>query len=297
LRVSSLRFTRCIERHTGLVFLFPAVFVLALLLIFPLGYTIYYSLHDSIAGSVAPRSFLGAKNYIDMVRDPFFLAAVARTVAYTVMALGGELILGIGMALLLNKAFFGRTLARAMFLLPMVATPVAISLVWLLMFDPSQGVLNYFLSLLHLPPSDWVSNPRLALLSLALVDIWQWTPLVMLITLAGLAVLPQEPYEAALIDGASSMQSFWYITLPLLRPYIIVAALFRGIDAMKSFDTIYVITGGGPNRASDTLNLYIYHNAFEYLHISYACAMVVVFFFIVLSLSLMLIALRRSEPT
>jgi multiple sugar transport system permease protein len=289
------RIGRWVERNTGLVFLLPAGAVLGLLLIFPLAYTIYYSVHNALVGSLSPAIFVGFKNYAEMLGDPLFRNAVLRTFAYTGLALTGELVLGVGMALIFDGAFFGRNFARAAFLLPMVATPVAISLVWLLMFDPSMGVLNYFLSLLHLPPSEWVSNPRLAIASLVLVDIWQWTPLVMLITLSGLAVLPLEPYEAAVIDGASSFQRFWYITLPLLRPYIVVAALFRGIDAMKSFDSLYVITGGGPDHASETLNLYIYNNAFEYLHISYASAMVVVFFFIVLALSLILIALRRGE--
>jgi multiple sugar transport system permease protein len=176
----------------------------------------------------------------------------------------------------------------------MVATPVAIGLVWLMMFDPVSGVFNYLLSFVGLPPSVWVGDPRTALISLTLVDIWQWTPLVMLITLGGLATLPQEPYEAATIDGASAWQKLRYITLPMLRPYIMVAALFRTIDALKSFDTIYVITRGGPAHSSETLNLYIYNQAFEYQHIGYASALVVVFFVIVLAISLVLIAFRRT---
>jgi multiple sugar transport system permease protein len=286
---------RWLERHTGMLFLLPAGVILAVLLVFPVGYTIYYSGFDWNVGSQARPQFVWSKNYRDLLQDSLFVSAVLRTFLYTGLALTGELVLGIGMALVFNGTFVGRGFARAVYLLPMVATPVAIGLVWLLMFDPSLGVLNYFLGLLHLPQSDWVSNPRLSIPSLVLVDIWQWTPLVMLITLAGLAVLPLEPYEAAIIDGASGMQRFRYITLPLLRPYIVVAALFRGIDAMKSFDSIYVITGGGPAHASETLNLYIYSNAFEYLHISYASAMVVVFFLIVLALSLILIAMRRSD--
>lgn len=287
--------TSWVERHLGVVFLLPAGFVLALMLLFPVGYTLYLSLHAWFASSPVPPQFIGLKNYLDMAKDPRFLNGVLRTFFYTGLAVVGEIILGTALALLFNRAFFGRDVARTIALLPMVATPVAVALVWLLMYDPDSGVLNYLLSLLHLPTSLWVNTPRTVIPSLVLVDVWQWTPLVMLITLAGLTAQPPEPHEAALIDGASSLQVLRYVTLPLLRPYIVVAALFRAIDALKTFDTIYVITRGGPAFASETLNLYIYNSAFEYLHIGYSSAMLVVFFWIVLALSLVLIAVRRGS--
>lgn len=287
--------TAWVERHLGAVFLLPAGVVLGLMLLFPVGYTLYLSVHAWFASSTVPPQFVGLKNYLDMAKDPRFLNGLLRTFFYTALAVVGEVVLGTAMALLFNRSFAGRGLARTLFLLPMVATPVAIALVWLLMYDPASGVLNYLLTLLRLPTSLWVNDPRTVIPSLVLVDIWQWTPLVMLIALAGLAALPSEPYEAAIIDGASSLQMLRYITLPLLRPYIVVAALFRGIDALKTFDTIYVITRGGPAFASETLNLYIYSNAFEYLHIGYSSAMLVVFFCIVLLLSLVLIAARRGR--
>ena len=139
-----------------------------------------------------------------------------------------------------------------------------------------------------------MNDSFLALPTLVLVDIWQWTPIVMLMVLGGLTALPEEPFEAARIDGASTWQIFRYLTLPMLRPYIMVAALFRGIDALKTFDSIYVITRGGPGFASETLNLYIYATAFDYLHFGSSSAMLVIFFLIVLSLSAVLIGLRRK---
>ena len=284
-----------LERRIGVVFLLPAATVLGLMLLFPLGYTIYFSTHEWFASSSTLPRFVGLKNYLDMTKDARFINALLRTFAYTGLAVVGEVVLGTGMALSFNRSFVGRGFARTVFLLPMVATPVAIALVWLLMYDPASGVLNYFLRVLNLPPILWVSDRQTVILSLVVVDVWQWTPLVMLIALAGLASLPSEPYEAAIIDGASSLQILRYVTLPLLRPYIVVAALFRGIDALKTFDTIYVITRGGPAFASETLNLYIYNNSFEYLHIGYSSAMLVVFFWIVLGVSLLLIALRRGR--
>jgi multiple sugar transport system permease protein len=270
----------------------PAVLVLALMMVFPFGYTAYLSLFDWFAAGPPPE-FIGLKNYADLVQDTRFINALVNTFVYTVGSVVVEVVLGVAFALLLHQKFFARGVVRTVFLLPMVATPVAIALVWLLMFDPSTGVLNYFLISLGLPPSAWVNNASLAIPALILVDVWQWTPLVMLIVLGGLSSLPPEPFEAAAIDGATPWQTFYYLTLPMLRPYLVVAALFRGIDAIKTFDTIFVITKGGPAFASETLNLYIYSSAFDYLHIGYSSAMLVVFFLIVLAVSLLLIRVRR----
>lgn len=284
-----------VDRHLGVVFLAPAMVVLGGMLLFPFGYTVHLSLHEWFASSTTPPRFVGLKNYLAMPADARFVQGLVRTFLYTGLAVAGEVALGTALALLFNRVFVGRGLARTLFLLPMVATPVAVGLVWLLMYDPAAGVLNYLLSLAGLPPSLWVNDPRTVIPALVLVDVWQWTPLVMLITLAGLTALPPEPFEAARIDGASGVQILRHVTLPMLRPYIVVAALFRGIDALKTFDTIYVITRGGPAFASETLNLYIYSNAFEYLHIGYSSAMLVVFFAVVLGLSLVLIAVRRGR--
>jgi multiple sugar transport system permease protein len=177
----------------------------------------------------------------------------------------------------------------------MVATPVAISLVWMMMFNPSQGVLNYFLGFLGLGPLDWVGTDRWVIPSLVMVDTWQWVPLITLIATAGLAALPTEPYEAARIDGANNWQVFWRITLPLLRPTLMVAILFRAIDCLKTFDTIMVITSGGPGTSSETLNIYIFQQAFDYWHMGYASALIVIFLAIILAVALVLIKYRRQS--
>ena len=166
--------------------------------------------------------------------------------------------------------------------MPMMATPVAVALVWTMMFHPQQGVLNYLLSLVGLPPSLWVYSQTLVIPSLVLVEIWHWTPLVMLIVLGGLA------------DGATEWQLFRYITLPLLAPFLIVAAVIRTIDALKAFDTIYVISQGGPGTASETINLYLYLQAFAFYNVGNASAVVVVFFIIILALALVLLHVREK---
>lgn len=281
------------DRRAGWLFIAPAAIVLLLMLAFPFAYTAYLSFHEWFAAGPPPR-FNGVQNYVALLADARFLSALARTLVFTALAVTVEVGLGIALALMFARPFIGRGAARTIFLLPMVATPVAISLVWLLMFDPATGVLNYLLKLLGLGPSLWANDSFLALPALVLVDVWQWTPIVMLMVLGGLTALPEDPFEAARIDGASGWQIFRYLTLPMLRPYIVVAALFRGIDALKTFDSIYVITRGGPGFASETLNLYIYATAFDYLHFGYSSAMLVIFFLIVLALSAALIAFRRK---
>ena len=154
--------------------------------------------------------------------------------------------------MIFHREFPFRGVLRGIFIMPMMATPVAVALVWTMMFHPQQGVLNYLLSLVGLPPSLWVYSPTLVIPSLVLVEVWHWTPLVMLIVLGGLAALPTEPYESARLDGASEWQLFRYITLPLVAPFLVVAAVIRTIDALKTFDTIYVITRRRPrNRVRD----------------------------------------------
>ena len=159
---------------------------------------------------------------------------------------------------------------------------------------PQLGVLNFLLTSVGIPPQEWVYSPNTVIPTLVLVEVWQWTPLVMLIVLGGLASLPGEPYEAARIDGANSWHMFRHITLPLLWPYILVAAVIRMIDALKAFDTIFVITQGGPGTASETINIFLYLQAFAFYNIGYASAVVVVFFTIVAAVSLALLYLKQK---
>jgi multiple sugar transport system permease protein len=174
-----------------------------------------------------------------------------------------------------------------------MATPVAIALVWTMMFHPQLGVLNYLLSLIGLPPQLWIFHPATVIPSLVLVETWQWTPLVMLIVLGGLAAIPAEPYESAQIDGATGWQVFRFITLPLIMPFLFIAAMVRTIDAVKSFDIIFAMTQGGPGTASETINLYLYSVAFIYYDVGYASAMACVFFLLIIALTAGLLYVRQ----
>jgi len=287
--------SRFFRRHPAWIFPLPAVLALFLLMVFPVLYTLWMSLHEWFVSSVTPPSFVGLQNYVEIfTRDTRFYQAVLRTFYFTGLAVLVQTVLGVAIALIFNREFRGKGLVRTLFLFPMVATPVAIALVWMMMYNPTLGILNYFVEGLGLPPGLWIANERTVIPSLALVDTWQWTPFITLIALAGLSALPQEPFEAALIDGASGWQTFWHVTLPLLRPTIMVAVLFRTIDALKTFDIIYVMTQGGPGNASETLNIYIFQTGFSYFHMGYASSLLVILFAIVMFISILLTRARRA---
>jgi multiple sugar transport system permease protein len=267
----------------------------AVLIVYPIAYTGWMSFQEWSASSLSPPRFVGAANYAKiLVGDARFREAVGRTIYFTLVAVAAETLLGVAMALLFNREFWGRGLLRTLAILPMVATPTAIALVFVMMYHPTLGVANYLLSVAGLAPFRWTYSSQTALYALALVDIWQWTPLIMLIALAGLASLPREPYEAARLDGASPVQAFWHITLPLLRPALVVAILFRAIDALKTFDIIFVMTQGGPANASETINILLFNQAFSYFNMGYAASMAVALFALVMGASLLLIKVRRS---
>ena len=275
------------------MFAAPAAMIVLLVILFPWFFTLFMSVHDWKVTGDTP--FVGLANYAKMLSDERFLSAVTRTLWFTAASVIAPLLLGVWAAVCFASNFKFRGLARTLFVLPMMATPVAISLVWTMMFHPQLGVLNYILTRMGLPPSTWVYDAATVIPTLVMVETWQWTPLVMLIVLGGIASLPTDPYEAAILDGASSWQMFRHITLPLVRPFIMVAAVIRLIDALKTFDTIYVITLGGPGTASETINIMLYQTAFAYYDLGYGSAMVVVFFVLILLISMLLLWVRQRE--
>jgi multiple sugar transport system permease protein len=268
-------------------FVVPAVAVVGSVIVFPWVFTVWMSLQEWTVGGA--RRFTGLSNYMRLVSDERFLNSVGHTLVYTFLAVVLPLIFGTFAALIFNSRLPFRGVLRGVFVMPMMATPVAVALVWTMMFHPQLGVLNYLLSLVGIGPQAWVFSPSTVIPSLVLVETWQWTPLVMLIVLGGLAAIPAEPYESAEIDGANVR----YITLPMIAPFLMVAVIIRTIDALKSFDIIYAITQGGPGTASETINLYLYSVAFAYYDVGYGSAIAVVFFAIVIALSLLMLHLRQ----
>ena len=269
----------------------PALIVVLGVIIFPWLFTIWMSLNEWKVGS--PTKFVGLANYLRLPNDPRFIDAIWHTIVYTFLSVLLPLLFGTFAAVVFHQKIPLRGFLRGLFIMPMMATPVAIALVWTMMFHPQLGVLNYLLSLVGLPAQLWVFHPATVIPSLVMVETWQWTPLVMLIVLGGLAAIPTEPYESALIDGASFWQMFRYITLPLITPVLFIAAMIRMIDAVKSFDIIFAITQGGPGTASETINLYLYSVAFVYYDVGYGSAIALVFFVLIVVLAAILLYLRQ----
>lgn len=249
----------------------PAVAVLLALSIYPLLYSITVSLQqETAAGTV-----WGLGNFARLLSDNFFLTAMAHTFVFAVAALTCEFLLGLGLALLLNGQVRGRRLFRAGLLVPMMLPPVVAGVVWRLLLNPNFGAINGTLKQIGIDTESltWTASPTLAMLSVIAVDVWQWTPFVFLVLLAGLQAIPQEPYEAALIDGSTRWQTFWHVTLPLLRPAILIVLLLRTMDLLRVFDQIFILTEGGPGFATETISLYIYRTAFRFFDFGYAAAM------------------------
>ncbi|WP_218096083.1 carbohydrate ABC transporter permease [Paenibacillus solanacearum] len=285
--------TNWFDRNIKWIYTLPALLFVLLMMVFPILYTVRISFYEWSMSATTPPKWVGLSNYIDMFKDDRFWHAVTSTFYFTIAAIVMQTILGVAIALLLYREFRGKNIVKTLFLLPMVATPVAMGLVWLLIYEPSIGVANQLLKSLGLPPLLWLASPSQVIPSLVIIDIWEWTPMIALIVMAGLSTLPSDPYEAADVDGASTWQKFAYITLPLLRPTIIVAVMLRLIDVLKTFDIIYSTTQGGPNLASETLNLYGYVLGFQYFKLGMASSLLVVFFALVLGLTLALIWIRK----
>ncbi len=283
-----------VDHYARHILTVPVIVFILLMVIIPFAYTIYMSFHEWFATSQTPPRFIGIDNYIRaLVTDQRHLEAIGRTFVFTGAGVAIELVLGTALALLFNREFMGKGLIRSLFVLPMMATPVAISMVFVMMYSPQLGVFNYFLSLVGIPPQTWLADRNLVLPCLLVIDIWQWTPLVMLLVMAGLSALPDEPFESARIDGASPWQALIYLTLPLIRPSIIVAALFRAIDSLKTYDIVYATTQGGPGTSSETVNVFIFTTGLFYFHMGYASALAVIFLVITLALAMVSNRMRR----
>lgn len=286
--------SKWIDKRIKYVFVLPSLIFVIVMMVFPIAYTLRLSFTQWSMGSLAPPRWIGLRNYVSLLfEDPRFWPAVGRTFAFTLVAVLVETILGVIIALILNRDMRGKNLIKTLFLLPMVATPVAVGMVWLLMYEPTIGVINYFLRMFGLPQGLWLASPQQALWSLMLVDVWQWTPMITLIVLAGLASLPKEPFEAALVDGASPLQSIRLITLPLVQPTILAAMTLRAIDAFKTYDIIYTMTQGGPGYATETLNIYSFVLGFQYFQMGKASALLMIFFALTLGLAIVINWLKK----
>lgn len=264
------------RRRFIMLMLAPATVLLVGLTLVPFIVSVIFSLSNFSLVTPDDFAFTWFENFGKMFNSPEFWNALRVTVLFTVVAVAVELVLGVGIAALLHHETRGVPLLRLIYLLPLAITPVAAVFTFRIMLNPSLGIFNYLLRELGLPPQDWLGTPGMAISTLVAVDAWQWTPFIMLIAAGGLAAMDEEPLEAAQMDGAGPVASFFHHSLPMLFPYLAVAVVFRSIDAFKTFDIIFVLTGGGPGIATRTLNLLAYKQGIEFLSMGYAAALAIV---------------------
>lgn len=258
-----------------LLFLSPALAYLFVWRVVPLLYTVFLSFTHWNLLDGKPPTWIGLANYTRLLADPAVFNSITITTLFMVYATCAEVVLGIGIAVLLDRRMKGIDLMKALYLAPMLITPVVVGTIWYILFHSQIGPLNYLLTVVGLPQVKWLDSPQTALYSIVIADIWQWTPFVVLLVLAALQTIPLEFYESADIDGASSFQRFRFITLPLIKTVVLVVAVLRAMDAFRAFDTVFIMTGGGPANATEVASVLVYRMAFQSFQIGYASAMVV----------------------
>ncbi len=284
------------ERQTGWWLVMPALLLLLLIYAYPILRSFWLSLFTQNLGTELNPVFTGLENYRRMALDGRFWQSIGNTTWFTLISVALELVIGLGMALVLNQAFRGRGLVRTVALLPWALPTALIATTWTWIFNDQFGVWNDLLLKLGLIQTgvNWLGDPNWAMWTVIAADVWKTTPFIAILLLAGLQSIPADLYEAHALDGASSWQSFVRITLPLLMPQILIAALFRVAQAFGIFDLVQVMTGGGPGGATETVSLYIYATIMRYLDFGYGAALVVVTF-LVLGLTVWLAALGLSR--
>jgi multiple sugar transport system permease protein len=290
---------RRFDRHIlPYLMLIPALLILLAVIVEPSIYAIITSFKSwDLTNPLAGQPFVGLQNYRTLLSDQYFWSALEISGIFAVGATTIELLLGLGMAILLDGLHFLKNIINAVILIPLMVTPVVVGLIWRYMFDPSNGLIYYFLS--FIPGGSQfggLTSTHTALFSAMIVDTWEMTPFIILVLLAGLSALPGDLYEAARIDGASRWQEFRYITLPLLLPILLLVMLIRFMDAFRTFDTVYILTGGGPGISTEMISLYDFDTAFKTFQLGYGMTLSVVtlLLLIVLSLVLMRLIRRRS---
>lgn len=264
------------------MFVVPTIVFLILINIFPLFYSLILSFADYSAVSARPPNWIGIQNYRELLRDPHVWESLYITLKYVIISVSGQLVVGFGVALLLNRSIPGKGTITTLLLLPMMMSMAIVGLFWKLLYSPSWGIINYLIGLQNFV---WISNADVALLAIAITDIWMWSPFVMLLSLAGLSAIPKHLYEAAAIDRASRWFTFRRITLPLVTPLLLIAVIFRTMEAFKTFDLAFIMTGGGPGTATELIAIKLYNMAFPQWQTGKSCALAYILLIMIIGIS------------
>ena len=287
---------RRIDKFACWAFLTPTLIFLGITALFPLLYSFYLSffrLKLNLPNQTP--TFVGLENYLKMFTDSMLHVSTWNTIVFACISVALEVVLGLMVAMVICSDSMWSRVATSIFMIPMIMAPVAIGTMWRMMLDASTGVINYFLSFFGVDPVQWLADPTMAKISVLLVNVWQLTPWVTVICAAGLKALPQDCIQAALVDGATPRQIFWKIVLPLIKPVLVIVVMMRFTDAFKVFDTIYVMTNGGPGTATEMLPNFIYKQGLKYYDAGYAAALAIVFVLVMALITLFFLNLRKKE--
>jgi len=292
--MSSKRVFQLTDHNLRYILLAPTIILLLILTVYPLIFAVAASLQTVNIRNGAV-TFAGLSNFTYIFTDDLFWNAAKNTAIYTVSAVVLEFVLGMALALILSEQFAARNVFRTIFLAPMMLPPIVVAITFKILYMQQYGIANWLLGLVGIKGMLWESGPHTALFSLILVDVWEWTPFMFLILLAGLQAIPTEPYEAAKVDGASWFQAFRHVTFPLLTPAVLIAVILRLMDTLRIFDQVFVMTGGGPANTTETLSLYIYQTGFRFFNVGYATAMSFVVMILTTLISNFFISRLRAE--
>jgi multiple sugar transport system permease protein len=284
-------------RRDVLLLVAPAAIYLVAFSVFPLVYSLGISFFDW-SQTTSTFTFIGLDNYARLAADPVFWQAAVNTAILVIAAVAIQVVLGTALALFFDLHLRGSWFVRGVLILPMLLTPVVVGLMWRALLNPDWGMVNWVLGELGLPQPLWLADPKLALITLVLVDSWQWTPFIMVIVFARLQALPRDVFEASAVDGAGRVATLRQVTLPLLAPAIVFAAVFRSIDAFRSFDVVFGLTYGGPGRLTTTISFYAWETGFSFTRYGYASAIayvMVVVATVAFTILAARLALRRAD--
>ena len=283
-----------VSRRVPYVFALPAVAVMLAGLFYPVLETLRLSFYEVRLGEgPTPATFRGFGLFLEVLADPSVRSSMATTLQFAFLVVTVELIIGIGLALLLERRVFGMSVLRTIFVLPMMIAPICVGLIWRYMFDANAGPINAWLSITGWKPA-WLADSGLAFFAVCVTDVWQFTPFVFIMALAGLQGLDQSSVEAAHVDGASAWQIIWHVKLPLLMPILMITLLMRLIDALRGLEVVYAMTNGGPGLSTELFPLHIYKSAFVTQRMGHSAALSVCLLIVTTLLSAAL--LLRNNP-
>ena len=278
-----------------MTFMLPTMVVLLIVLAVPMIYSFAVSFFDTNLKHKGMGNFVGLQNYISALTDKYFVSSAWTTLVFTIGVVIFEFLLGLGIALLLNTNIRGKSIYFSIIIIPMMITPVAVGLTWRLLLHSELGIVNYVLGFFGLSGKAWLAESKLALPTVMFIDIWQNVSYMVLVLQAGLVSLPLEPYEAVKVDGASSLQSFRYLTIPMMMPTFMTVLLMRAISALKTYDLIYVLTKGGPGVSTEVISYHIYQEAFRNLKLGSASAMSYLLVLIIIPIAICFIKISKKN--